>query len=304
MNRVSPRAQTDPGSGRVAFGPRPFVSRCSSSRPGLFPCPSMSVRVTTAVWKLDQPVAPKLILLAFADYADDEGLCWPAISAIALRVKLSVRQVRRHVAVLRREGQLLVVRPGLGRYSPVTYQVAAVLRGDAGDRDASTSGVSPVTVRGDTQGRKGDTGDRKGCHGCQTTHHEPSEPPRTTRRARVKVDVFDWKAVLPASLDTSAFKTAYAEWLADRKERRLPNTRRAITMQLKLCERWGHDDAIRAIENATAGSWKGLFPPDKPSARGGQSEARAAPARTGGGASQAARGCYPQDEGPLPIIRP
>jgi hypothetical protein len=54
----------------------------------------MSVRVMAAVWALDIPGTEKLVLLALADWANDEGRCWPSMQQLATKSGLTDRAVR------------------------------------------------------------------------------------------------------------------------------------------------------------------------------------------------------------------
>lgn len=69
----------------------------------------MSVRVMGAVWDLPIPAARKLVLLALADHANDEGICWPSQERIAQKCGISDRQVRNHVTALIEDGYIRVV---------------------------------------------------------------------------------------------------------------------------------------------------------------------------------------------------
>lgn len=54
----------------------------------------------------------KLVLLALADEADDNGgSCFPSIRRIAARTKMSAGAVRNHVATLEASGLIVVHRP-------------------------------------------------------------------------------------------------------------------------------------------------------------------------------------------------
>lgn len=55
----------------------------------------MSIRLMTAVWDMDLPPSEKLVLLALADWADADGLCWPSISKVAKKSGVSERTVQR-----------------------------------------------------------------------------------------------------------------------------------------------------------------------------------------------------------------
>ncbi len=57
----------------------------------------MSVRVMTAVWDIPMEPMEKLVLLAMADCANDEGICWPSIATIARKSGTSERTVQRSI---------------------------------------------------------------------------------------------------------------------------------------------------------------------------------------------------------------
>ena len=48
----------------------------------------------TAVWEIALPDSEKIVLLALADAANDEGHCWPSIATIARKASKSVRTVQ------------------------------------------------------------------------------------------------------------------------------------------------------------------------------------------------------------------
>jgi len=56
----------------------------------------MSLRALTWAWEqeLTNP-SEKLVLLAIADHANDDGMCWPSMSHVAERCLLSTRQIQR-----------------------------------------------------------------------------------------------------------------------------------------------------------------------------------------------------------------
>lgn len=55
-----------------------------------------------------------LLLLALADYADDEGWCWPTIPALAKKSRMTERGTYQVLASLRDSGMVETV-PGKGR---------------------------------------------------------------------------------------------------------------------------------------------------------------------------------------------
>ena len=65
----------------------------------------MSFQHTKAVWSLElQNPSTKLVALALADMANEEGVCWPAAGTIAARCCMEERTARHHVMLLRRMG--------------------------------------------------------------------------------------------------------------------------------------------------------------------------------------------------------
>lgn len=69
----------------------------------------MSIKATNWVWGLELPPTPKLILMALADEADDDGNCWPSIKRIARKACVSDRTVRRTLKEYGDSGLLKVV---------------------------------------------------------------------------------------------------------------------------------------------------------------------------------------------------
>ena len=51
-------------------------------------------------WHQDLKPVPKLVLMALADAADDQGTCWPSVATIANKVGVSTRTVRRVMQAL------------------------------------------------------------------------------------------------------------------------------------------------------------------------------------------------------------
>lgn len=62
----------------------------------------------TWAWQAPLPPGPKIVLLALADIADDEGICWPGHRSLAAKCSVTVRTVQRTIAALQAQGQLLI----------------------------------------------------------------------------------------------------------------------------------------------------------------------------------------------------
>ena len=71
----------------------------------------MSVKCMARVWeKSSQKGSRLLLLLAVADYADDNGFAWPGIEKLAEKTRMSPRQTMRLVEHVRKDGELIVVK--------------------------------------------------------------------------------------------------------------------------------------------------------------------------------------------------
>lgn len=66
----------------------------------------MSVRVMTRVWELDLPDSQKIVLLALADCANDEGHCWPSMRTLAAKCSKGERTVQGVIIKLCEAGHL------------------------------------------------------------------------------------------------------------------------------------------------------------------------------------------------------
>ena len=77
------------------------------------------------VWEnADVTGATLLVLLALADYANDNGICWPGVPALAKKARVSERYVRDLLGDLERDGY--IIRDfNSGPHGVNTYKVVA-----------------------------------------------------------------------------------------------------------------------------------------------------------------------------------
>ena len=74
----------------------------------------MSIKIQSRVWENShQSGGTLLVLLALADFADDNGFCYPSLPVIAKKARLSDRQTQRAIQALQEAGELDVM-PGQG----------------------------------------------------------------------------------------------------------------------------------------------------------------------------------------------
>ena len=64
--------------------------------------------ISTA-WAAETTHHAKRVLVALADHADSEGICWPSVALLAKKTGLSCRQIQRHLKALRACGEIEVV---------------------------------------------------------------------------------------------------------------------------------------------------------------------------------------------------
>lgn len=99
----------------------------------------------TLVWDLKIPAKDKLILLALADCANDEGLAWPSIATMARKCGCDERTVQRNLRTLEEAGFIRREEvPGRGnRYHVLPRQIVTRVRKSPVTKTAKTPGKLP-----------------------------------------------------------------------------------------------------------------------------------------------------------------
>jgi len=131
--------------------------------------------MTKLVWKhFNEGGNVKLALLCLADYANPDGVSWPSMSTIALRLACSESQARRAVhrllglGVVEVFGNTFGGAPGSSRHYRIlvdrlTAGVDATPTPCTDDTPPPCTDATPVTDA------RGSTDARDGCHGCAET---------------------------------------------------------------------------------------------------------------------------------------
>ena len=142
----------------------------------------MSIRLMAQVWE-DTRVetqAELLVLLALADHARDDGLCWPSMRTIAKKARIEERSTQRIVRRLIEKGLIEVVSKGgciEGHNTPNHYRVMV---GESKGSPGPTLSHPGMTVSqgegGDRRSPRGDAADVDGVTHCHPNHHK--EPPK------------------------------------------------------------------------------------------------------------------------------
>lgn len=85
---------------------------------------SLSIKIMTAIWEnSDREGSQLLLLLAMADHANDEGICWPAVDTLAKKVRLRKRQTQYLINELEKSGAIQRLHMGGGRGKATNYRV-------------------------------------------------------------------------------------------------------------------------------------------------------------------------------------
>jgi Helix-turn-helix domain len=116
----------------------------------------MSIQLINAVWKCSKQKksGALVVLLAVADYANPDGIAWPAVATLARKARMSKRNLQRWLSSLQRDGELEIFRNegrgGVNIYK-ICLPVANARTGDAhGTGDAGVmSPVTPVSATND-----------------------------------------------------------------------------------------------------------------------------------------------------------
>lgn len=119
-----------------------------------------------AVWE-NAPLSGNelLLLLALADFANDEGECWPSQATLALKTRMSERSVIRMVKKLAEQGAIFIQQERRGRSTRNSYTIIFGALRENGLRQS-------VTVNEEVQGDKSDVqGD------TAMSPESPIEPP-------------------------------------------------------------------------------------------------------------------------------
>ena len=182
----------------------------------------MSIRVMTKVWD-NFPGAggsELLVLLALADWSNDDGLCWPSVAAVATKSRLSRSQAQRVMRGLCDGGFVSVVgnenggKPGDTRRYRINLGAMTGRMGATGIADA-TGGASAA----------------EGSHGCAetgSTHATQTiiEPSVTVKKnSSVRKVAFDAMARL---VELGVQQQVAEDWMALRKAKKAAVTNTVI----------------------------------------------------------------------------
>lgn len=202
----------------------------------------MSVRVMSAVWALDLPAGEKLLLLALADCANDDGLCWPGMKNLSAKTGKGERSLQAAIKALCAAGHLTRDElPGKGCNYTVHPQ--------------ATLPLTPAEIA-----------PRRNC-APQKTAQTPAEiagkPSRTIRGLKAKASkpiLASKKFIRPDDIPAEP----WADFVVMRNRIGKPMTERAKELAVTRLRKLRDDDGWPpgdVLNHSTLNSYQGLFPP-------------------------------------------
>jgi len=218
----------------------------------------MSIKIMTAVWGLRLPDSEKIVLLALADCANDEGVCWPSMSSLAAKCSKSDRTVQASVKSLEAAGHLTRdERPGRG--------VLYTIHPSAAPETASPEAVSPPKRlrprSGFTPEAVSPTPEAASDKPSRTTisSSEASPPAKTGASAPSR----RWPVNMPPPNGVS--DDQWAGFVDNRKRLRAALTPRAYQLLVEKLGTLSRDGwpPGEMIDRAVEHGWKSVFPPDE-----------------------------------------
>ncbi|KPH66887.1 hypothetical protein ADT71_03795 [Novosphingobium sp. ST904] len=221
----------------------------------------------TEVWNLQLPDSQKIVLLALADTANDEGHCWPSMASLARKCSKGQRTVQGVIKTLVAAGHV-TRREVAGR--GCEYWVHPVKEGTpakaappqnlrrAANAPRNRRGGPPQSLR-DTPAAAADKPSENHQEPSLDASHprdaRPADKPGESKPAKAKPEVPDWMPAEP-----------WNGYLEMRKRIGKAPTDRAIELMIGKLERWraeGHEPGA-ILDTATEHNWTGLYEPKEP----------------------------------------
>lgn len=199
----------------------------------------MSVRIMSAAWAVNLPAGEKLVLIALADCANDEGHCWPGIASLMRKTGKGERSLQMAIKALCGQGHLTRDEvPGKGCNYLVHPQQTLPL-----DTPAENA-------------------PRKKCAPQKTARTPAKIAPKPLGTVRgIEANASTPKAwALPANVSLQV----WTDFLTNRKRKRLPNTETAWKSFQDDLARVSTQTGIpppELIRQCTAKGWGGIYDP-------------------------------------------
>lgn len=213
----------------------------------------MSIEALSWAWRQPLKQGPKLVLLALADYANDDGVCWPGVDALAEKTSMSRSAVIEAIKALAEAGLVAVEKRadanGYRASNRYHLNTANVRNPDLGHAKVQDPDLGASKVRNpDAKVRNPDPNLQ-----LEPSVRDTSSPNGDSVSARSKLDL----SVLPADLS----KSVWDDWCRHRKAKKAPiNTQTVVNAIARELEEargygWLPDEALA---EAMAAGWRGV----------------------------------------------
>lgn len=192
----------------------------------------MSIKLMSDAWSTPLPAMQKLVLLAIADCANDEGLAWPSVATIAKKSGCNERTVQRNLRALEEAG-LLIREEVLGKGCRYWLK---------GRQKVTPGAKSPAAQTPKTPGRKSPKPSRTIICFSNEKH----------TREDGWIEIPDWVPV-----------ESWNAYLKMRKRIGKWPTDDAVRLVIGKLDRWrseGHDPGD-ILDSSTESNWTGVFQP-------------------------------------------
>lgn len=186
-----------------------------------------------------------LVLLALADWSNEDGVCWPTMHKLAHKARVDRRSAQRIVRKLEEQG-LLKIEEGGGRAHQHRYTIetAALCR-------PPEKGDFPDVERATLETGKGDIENKK-----RPERATPASPDPSIREPSVDPPID------PPYRGTD-FLSALRAFENSRKNMKKPITPEARRLLYKKLKTWDEQTATEALENSVMNRWQGVFEPKR-----------------------------------------
>jgi hypothetical protein len=232
----------------------------------------MSVAATNYVWEQSPAEgADRLVLLALADFADEQGNCFGSWGKLSQKTRLGRATIARSVKRLQAAGELVMVEKGHRKLAgdgaeATVWQIPAVAEmglrmRPVSLRDPSGIRMRPKWYQNETPTYKNIKERNKGADAPAPAASQPSPPISDPIVPRPQKPKFD-----PASLSLphgTALANAWAEFAQHRREIRAPLTPTAAKRIVADLAAVNEAAAVEALRKSVKHGWRGVFV-DKP----------------------------------------
>jgi hypothetical protein len=236
----------------------------------------MSVAATNYVWEQSPAEgADRLVLLALADFADEQGNCFGSWGKLSEKTRLGRATIARSVKRLQAAGELVMVEKGHRKLAgdgaeATVWQIPGVAEmglrmRPVSLRDPSGIRMRPKWYQNETPTIRNIKERNKGADAPAPAISSPSQPsfsevaaPKPKRATAPKFD--------PASLPLPhgpGFAAVWVDLIEHKRQKRSPLTEIGARRLLKQLAEFNERDAVEKMERAIVNNYSGVVFPDE-----------------------------------------